>query len=81
MHVLRSSASQFPGNKKSQTPVSGIWQPNEELASQSLRSFDNFSGLDAAGADLQFAVAARRQLNANGLKIRFEPPPGLIVRV
>ena len=46
-----------------------------------LRSFDNFTGLDAAGAHLHLAIATGRQLNADRLKIRLEAPPGLVIRV
>ena len=48
---------------------------------QDLSRFDNFSGLDAAGADLHPAVAARRKLNADGLQIRVESASRLVVSV
>jgi hypothetical protein len=49
--------------------------------SKKLRCFDNFAGLDAAGADLNTGVAAVRKLDAHRLKIRIKTPTSLIVGV
>ena len=49
--------------------------------SNSLRSFDNFSGLNAAGADLLLRVAAAGHLDADRLEIRVETPPRFVVSV
>lgn len=60
----------------------GVWQLKSKLLYQrDLRGFDNFSGFYAACAYFDPAVAAGRQLNTDGLKIRIEPAPGLIIRV
>ena len=47
----------------------------------SLRGFDNFSRLDAAGTNLLASVAASRKLNANRLQIGIEPPSGFVISV
>ena len=41
--------------------------------------FDNFSRFDTAGAHLHTAVAARRELNANRLKVRIESPSRFVI--
>ena len=46
-----------------------------------LRSFNNLARFDAFGAYLHPAVAARRQLDANGLQIRVKAASGLVVCV
>jgi hypothetical protein len=46
-----------------------------------LRSFNNFSRFDALCAHLHPAVAAAGQLDADGLQVRVEAAPGLIVCV
>jgi hypothetical protein len=51
----------------------------EKRNSKKLRSFDNFTGLYTAGADLHSAIAAVWKLYPNGLQIRIEPASGLIV--
>lgn len=58
----RSSASPLSANKKSQTPINiSVWQLKRDTASQiDLSGFDNFSGLDAAGADFHSSVASGR---------------------
>jgi len=70
-------------NTKNQTPeCSGVWQLKQLAVSQiNLSSFDNFTGFYAACADLHPAVAAGRQLDADRLKIRVEPPSRFIVSV
>ena len=46
-----------------------------------LRSFDNFAALDTSGTDLHAGIAAIRLLCTNGLKVRVETPPRLVVSV
>ena len=46
-----------------------------------LSGFDNFATLDAAGAHLHPAIAARRELDPNGLKVGIEPPACFVIRV
>ena len=79
--VSRSSASPWQGNKKSQTLFGAFGNLAKCLRLKRLGSFDNFSGLDAPGADLHAAVAARGQLDADRLKVRLEPTTRLVVRV
>lgn len=60
----------------------GVWQPKTSAASQRiLRGFDNFTGFNAAGANLHPSVSAGRKLNADWLQIRVEPAAGFIVRM
>jgi hypothetical protein len=62
--------------------MNGVWQPKTRNVTQrKLRSFDNFSGLDAAGANFHPAVTASGKLNPNGLQIRVEPASRLVIRV
>src|SRR4051794_31254364 len=59
-----------------------VWQPKKRSVTQrNLRSFDNFSRFDAAGANLHTAVIAARELHANGLQVGVETPTGLVVGV
>jgi hypothetical protein len=53
----------------------------ENVTQTNLRSFDNFSGLNAAGANFHPAVPASGKLNANGLQVRVEPASRLVIRV
>ena len=46
-----------------------------------LRSFNNFTGLNAPGAYFHPAIAAGRQLNADRLQIRVKTASGLVVSV
>ena len=63
-------------------PGTAAWQLKINSVTQiSLRSFDNLSRFDAAGAHLHTAVTAVRKLDANRLQIRVETPPGFIVGV
>ena len=48
---------------------------------KALRRFDDLARFDTAGTDLHTSVAAGRELDPNGLKIRVETSPGLIVSV
>ncbi len=52
---------------------------NEKRNSKKLRGFDNFTGLDAAGAYLRTLIASRWQFHTNRLQIRVETAAGLIV--
>lgn len=46
-----------------------------------LSSFDNFSGLNAAGTDFHTSVTAGGKLNTHRLKIRVKSSSGLVVSV
>jgi hypothetical protein len=63
-------------------PIRGVWQLKGPAVSQrDLRSFDNFSGLDAAGTDLHTSVTAGGKLDPDGLKIRVKSSSGFVVSV
>jgi hypothetical protein len=51
------------------------------LSNDFLGRFYDLARLDASGARLDPAVAARGQLNADRLQIRIEPTAGLVVSV
>lgn len=46
-----------------------------------LCGFDNFSALDAAGADLHASVAAGRKLNPDGLQIGIKTSSRFVISV
>jgi hypothetical protein len=59
-----------------------IWQPMRLVISQTgSSSFDNLSGLNAAGTDFHPAVAATRKLNPDRLEVRIKTPSRFIVSV
>jgi hypothetical protein len=70
-------------HKKSRTPQNnGIRQLKETFDTQiNLRSFDNFARFNAAGAHLHPAIAARRELNTDGLQVRIEAAARLVISV
>ena len=69
-------------NKKKSQTVSAIWQLMIRAKSQRmLRSFNDFTGLDASRAYFHPAIAASRQLNADGLQIRVKTASGLVISV
>lgn len=57
----------------------GVIERIEDL--KLLGRFHDLARFDTAGADLHPTVAASGKLNANGLQIRIEPTPGLVVSV
>jgi hypothetical protein len=56
----------------------GVFQETSRLL---LGSFDNFARFDTSRAHLHPAIAARRELYADGLQIRIESTAGLVVRM
>lgn len=73
-----------PGiQKKSQTrEIFHVWQLILKVITQTvLRRFDNFSALNAAGANFHSTVTARRKLHTDALQIRVKPTTSFIVSV
>jgi hypothetical protein len=73
------AAKAVPLTKK---PNPEVWQPKiKSVTQRNLRGFDNFTGFNAARADLHPAVCTGRKLNANRLQVGIKTPTGLIVGV
>ena len=53
----------------------------KSLCLKRLRSFDNFAGLNATGANFLAAVTTGGQLNANRLQVRIKAATGFVVSV
>jgi hypothetical protein len=69
--------------KEKANPAGRNWQLKAAARISNVESsgFDNFSGFNAARADLYLLVAAGRKLDTDRLQIRIESPARLVVRV
>ena len=69
-------------NKRKCQTVLATWQLKVKAKSQRmLRSFNDLTGLDASRAYFHPAIAASRELNADGLQIRVKTASGLVISV
>lgn len=69
------------GRKEEKPSADSSTLGGEDIGRADLSGLDDFAGFNAAGADLHPAVAARWELNSNGLKVRIEPPSRLVICV